>query len=139
MHGLEWELLRVTPLSQPPSTYRRTGTHISKHSPKDLIIADSEMASTMDSHIPQHDDLNLMGLHELDSHLMEFESLGRESSTPGAMSNSAYGDAMSTTENPSTMIVVDSPKENWARKSQPEMLLNGQGAHSRLVSCHILF
>lgn len=95
------------------------------------------MASAMDSHLPQHEDLNMMGLHELDSHLMEFESLARDS--PDAMSNSAYGDAMSTTENPSTMIVVDSPKENWARKSQPEMLLNCQGAYSRLVSCHILF
>lgn len=95
------------------------------------------MASTMDSHMPQHEDLNLMGLHELDSHLMEFESLGRDPSTPGAMSNSAYGDAMSTTENPSTTIVIDSPKENWERKSQPGILLNGQGAHSRLVSHHI--
>ncbi|CAG8949588.1 hypothetical protein HYFRA_00007821 [Hymenoscyphus fraxineus] len=90
------------------------------------------MASTMDSHIPQHEDLNMMGLHELDSHLMEFESaLEMDSSTPGAMSNFAYEDAMSTIDIPSTMITVDSPREKWAKNGPPEILLQGHGAQSR--------
>jgi len=77
------------------------------------------MAATMDTQMPQHDDLSLMGLQELDSHLSIFESSnpGRESSTPGAMSNSAYGDSINMAEYQSHTIIVESPRESHSHKN----------------------
>jgi hypothetical protein len=64
------------------------GRYISKQSAKVTRPKCSEMAAMMDTQMPLRDDLNLMGLQELDSHLSIFESSngGRDSSTPGAMS-----------------------------------------------------
>jgi len=75
------------------------------------------MAATMDTQMPQRDDLNLMGLQELDSHLSIFESSnpGTESSTPGAMSNSAYGDSINMAEYHT--IIVESPSESHSHKN----------------------
>lgn len=74
----------------------------------------------------QHDDLNLMGLHELDSHLSLFDpSVFRgESSTPGAMSSSAFGDI----DHQAHTIIVDAPSENYSQKSQ-----YGLGPRSRFA------
>ncbi|EPE29646.1 FAD/NAD(P)-binding protein [Glarea lozoyensis ATCC 20868] len=86
----------------------------------------------MDSHMSQHDDLSLMGLQELDSHLSIFESnLGRDSSTPGATSNSAYGESISTVDNPSTTIFVESPKKAWVGKSVSISSHDGKVLHKR--------
>jgi hypothetical protein len=88
----------------------------------------------MDSHLSQHDDLSLMGLQELDSHLSIFESnLGRDSSTPGATSNSAYGESISTVDNPSTTIFVESPKKTWVGKSVSTSSHDGKVLHKRSV------
>lgn len=64
----------------------------------------------------QHDDLNLMGLHELDSHLSLFDpSVFRgESSTPDAMSSSAFGDM----DHQAHTIIVEAPSESYSQKSQ---------------------
>ena len=77
------------------------------------------MAATMDTQMPLRDDLNLMGLQELDSHLSIFESSngGRDSSTPGAMSNSPFGDSINIVEQQHHTIVVESPGENVPYKS----------------------
>jgi hypothetical protein len=77
------------------------------------------MAATMDTQMPLRDDLNLMGLQELDSHLSIFESSngGRDSSTPGAMSNSPFGDSINIVEQQHHTIVVESPDENVPYKS----------------------
>lgn len=84
----------------------------------------------METQIPQHDDLNLMGLSELDSHLSIFEASnpGRDSSTPGAMSNSAYGDSINTVDQHSHTIVVESPSENYSPKSH-----YGAGSRARFA------
>lgn len=84
------------------------------------------MAITMDTQIPHQDDLNhdtLMGLQELDSHLSVFESsnLGRESSTPCSMSNSAFEEAIRTAERPSNIIVVDSPGPEYTPNDQSDV------------------
>lgn len=73
------------------------------------------MAATMDSMHDLHHD-TLMGLKELDSHLAIFEStqLDRDSSTPGATSISTVGDFVSTTEQPSHTIIVESPEEAYS-------------------------
>ncbi len=73
----------------------------------------------MDTQMPPRDDLNLMGLQELDSHLSIFESsnLGRDSSTPGAMSNSPFGDPINTAESQTHTIIVESPGEIIPYKS----------------------
>ncbi|TVY69026.1 Lysine-specific histone demethylase 1A [Lachnellula suecica] len=73
------------------------------------------MAATIDGQMSQHDDLNLMGLQELDSHLSIFDP-GRDSSTPGATSAIGYADSNSTNEQMSTTIIVDSPVELDPRK-----------------------
>lgn len=68
----------------------------------------------------QHEDLNLMGFQELDSHLSMFDP-GRDSSTPGATSTVGYTDLNSTIEQASNTIVVESPMEMiYSRKLQPE-------------------
>lgn len=69
--------------------------------------------------MPLRDDLNLMGLQELDSHLSIFESSngGRDSSTPGTMSNSPFGDSINTDEQQRQTIVVESPSEKIPYKS----------------------
>jgi hypothetical protein len=74
------------------------------------------MAATMDNQMPLHDDLNLMGLHELDTQLSLFESsvLRGESSTPDAMSNSPFGDF----DQRSQTIIVDAPDEIYSSKMQ---------------------
>tara|TARA_R110002033_G_C3748013_1_gene225857 strand:+ start:72 stop:434 length:363 start_codon:yes stop_codon:yes gene_type:complete len=74
------------------------------------------MAATMDTHMPQqHDDLHLMGLQELDSHLSIFESsnMDMESSTGTPESTSNYADAINTSEQLTT-IVVESPDEVYS-------------------------
>jgi hypothetical protein len=84
------------------------------------------MATTMDTQMPQHDDLNLMGLQELDSHLSLFESsIRRESSTPGAMSNSGYGDSIDAAEQSSHTIIVESPEDTYSRMNTSQ---GGSGA-----------
>lgn len=95
------------------------GRHISKQSAKVTRPKCSEMAATMDTQMPLRDDLNLMGLQELDSHLSIFESSngGRDSSTPGAMSNSPFGDSINTAEQQHHTIIVESPGENIPYKS----------------------
>jgi hypothetical protein len=95
------------------------GRYMSKESAKVTRLKDSEMATTMDTQMPPRDDLNLMGLQELDSHLSIFESSnpGRDSSTPGAMSNSPFGDSINTAEQQTHTIVVESPGENVPYKS----------------------
>ena len=86
----------------------------------------------------QHDDLSLMGLQELDSHLSIFESnLGRDSSTPGATSNSAYGESVTTVDIPSTTIFIESPKKNWVGKSVSISSHDGKVLHKRLVSQNV--
>jgi hypothetical protein len=88
--------------------------------------------------MPQHDDLSLMGLQELDSHLSIFESNpDRDSSTPGAMSSSAYGDPTSSVDDPSTTIYVESPKTTWVRKNVSTVSYDGKGLHKRSVSSKI--
>lgn len=81
------------------------------------------MAATMDTPMQHLDDLHLMGLQELDSHLTIFESSnpGMESSigTPESSSNSTYGDAINTTDQLTT-IVVKAPDENFPSKSTYE-------------------
>ncbi|RDW78093.1 hypothetical protein BP5796_05945 [Coleophoma crateriformis] len=77
------------------------------------------MATTLDTQIPHHENLNhdtLMGLQELDSHLSMFDAsnLGRESSTPGALSNSAFEDAMKTVEKPASVIAIDQPDKDFS-------------------------
>ncbi|KUJ22294.1 uncharacterized protein LY89DRAFT_728452 [Mollisia scopiformis] len=76
------------------------------------------MAVTMETQISHHDDLNLMGLQELDSHLSIFETSnpGRDSSTPGAIS-SGYGDSVDMLDQQSHTIIVESPSENFSPKS----------------------
>ncbi|TVY20610.1 Lysine-specific histone demethylase 1A [Lachnellula arida] len=74
----------------------------------------------MDGQMSQHEDLNLMGFQELDSHLSMFDP-GRDSSTPGATSTVGYTDFNSTIEQASNTIVVESPMEMiYSRKLQPE-------------------
>ncbi|KAG9236006.1 flavin-containing amine oxidoreductase-domain containing protein [Amylocarpus encephaloides] len=94
------------------------------------------MATTMDAQMPQHDDLSLMGLQELDSHLSIFEpSHGRDSSTPGAMSNSAYGDSVSTVGTPSATNVLESSRKQWAKSNVPNNLFfDGKDMHSSSIS-----
>ncbi|KAL3419012.1 flavin containing amine oxidoreductase [Phlyctema vagabunda] len=76
------------------------------------------MATTLDTQSHQdslsHD--TLMGLQELDSHLSMFDTsnLGRESSTPDAISNSAFEDAIKTVEGPPSMILVDPPDQDFS-------------------------
>lgn len=84
----------------------------------------------METQISQHDDLNLMELSELDSHLSIFEASnpGRDSSTPGAMSNSAYGDSINTIDQHSHTIIVESPSENYLPKSH-----YGAGSRARFA------
>lgn len=95
------------------------GRYISKQSAKVTRPKCSEMAAMMDTQMPLRDDLNLMGLQELDSHLSIFESSNgrRDSSTPGAMSNSPFGDSVTTDEQQRQTIVVESPSENIPYKS----------------------
>jgi hypothetical protein len=95
------------------------GRYISKQSAKVTRPKVAEMAATMDTQMPLRDDLNLMGLQELDSHLSIFESSngGRDSSTPGAMSNSPFGDSINTAEQQLHTIIVESPGENIPYKS----------------------
>lgn len=78
------------------------------------------MAATMDTQMQHHDDLNLMGLQELDSHLSIFESnLDMDSSagTPESTSNSAYDDSINMADQLTT-IIVEAPDENYVQKSQ---------------------
>jgi hypothetical protein len=95
------------------------GRYISKQSAKVTRPRVVKMAATMDTQMTLRDDLNLMGLQELDSHLSIFESSngGRDSSTPGAMSNSPFGDSINTAEQQLHTIVVESPGENVPYKS----------------------
>jgi len=78
------------------------------------------MATTLDP-LSHHDDLNLMGLQELDSHLSLFESTngGRDASTPGAMSSSSFGENLQISEESSHVISFD-PREGLSRKSYVE-------------------
>ncbi|KAK0118818.1 hypothetical protein ONS95_007699 [Cadophora gregata] len=78
------------------------------------------MAATMDTHMPQqHDDLHLMGLQELDSHLSIFESsnMDMESSTGTPESTSNYADAINASDQVTT-IVVESPDEVYSPSAQ---------------------
>jgi hypothetical protein len=95
------------------------GRYISTQSAKVTRPKVAKMTATMDTQMPLRDDLNLMGLQELDSHLSIFESSngGRDSSTPGAMSNSPFGDSITTAEQQHHTIVVESPGENTPYKS----------------------
>lgn len=93
--------------------------YISKKQLKVTRLQSSEMAVTMGTQVSQHEDLNLMGLQELDSHFSIYETSnpGRGSSTPGVMSNSGYGDSMNIVDQHSHTIIVDSPDENHLPKS----------------------
>lgn len=105
--------------------------YMSKKQPKVTRLKLSEMAVTMETQISSHDDLNLMGLQELDSHLSIFETSnpGRDSSTPGAMSNSGYNnDSLNIVDQHSHTIIVDSPGENYSPKSH-----YGTGSHARFA------
>lgn len=95
---------------------------MSKKQPKVTRLKSSKMAVTMESQISQHDDLNLMGLQELDSHLSIFET-GRDSST--AMPNSGY-DSLNIVDQHSHTIIVESPIENYSSKSH-----YGPNSHAR--------
>lgn len=83
---------------------------------QDLLAA---MTAAVDNQMHQNDDLNLMGLHELDSHLSLFDpSVFRaESSTPGAMSTSAFGDIDQQTHT----IVVETQSQDYSAVPKYEM------------------
>jgi len=78
-------------------------------------------------------------LQELDSHLAIYESsdLGRDSSTPGAISNSAFEDSISTIENPSHTIIVDSPRDRYSQLNQSEVGPRVRATARKLVYNHI--
>jgi hypothetical protein len=84
----------------------------------------------------QHDDLNLMGFQELDSHLSIFDP-GRDSSTPGVTSTVGYADFNSTNEQTSTTIIVDSPIEMYSRNLQPESYFHIKPGQSKSPSRNI--
>ena len=89
------------------------------------------MAVTMDGQMSQHEDLNLMGFQELDSHLSMFDP-GRDSSTPGATSTVGYTDFNSTNEQTTTTIVVDSPMDMiYSSKLQPESYFHIKSGQSK--------
>lgn len=93
--------------------------YISKKQPKVTRLRSPEMAVTMGTQVSQHEDLNLMGLQELDSHFSIYETSnpGRDSSTLGVMSTSGYGDSINIVDQHSHTIIVDSPDENHSPKS----------------------
>jgi hypothetical protein len=118
------------------------GPYISKQPPKVTRFKLSDMAVTMDTQMPQHDDLSqdtLMGLQELDSHLAIFESSnpGRDSSTPGAISNSPFEDSMNTVEQPSHTIIVDSPGNRYSQQNQSEVRSRARPIGTKSVYSHI--
>jgi hypothetical protein len=90
------------------------------------------MAATLESQMHQHDDLSLMGLQELDSHLSLFDpSVFRgESSTPGAMSSSTFGDI----DQQSHTIIVDTPRENYSQKPSYETGSRSKFAEQRFTN-----
>jgi hypothetical protein len=94
-----------------------------KKSPKVTRLKVSNMAATMDTPMPHHEDLNLMGLQELDSHLSIFESSNpdRDSSTPGDISDSGFGDSINTFDQHYNTIIVESPTENYAPNTRFEV------------------
>lgn len=102
-----------------PSLADSRHSYMSKISRPNKQIKFQNMATTLDTQIPHHENLNhdtLMGLQELDSHLSMFDTsnLGRESSTPGAMSNSAFEDAIKTVEKPASVIAIDQPDKDFS-------------------------
>ena len=113
-YRLEWRFYAVLTLPLPTA-------HISRSN----SVKVSDMAATMDSQISQNDDLtqDLMGLQELDSHLAMFESSGpgRDSSTPGAISNSQFDDSVNTFDRPSHTIIVDSPDDKCSQQIRSEL------------------
>lgn len=95
-----------------PYTEAFPTTHISRQQPTIPGPDACKVASTMDTQLVQQDDLNLMGLQELDSHLSIFESsLVRDSSTPDNGSNSASGESLKSVSQQSHRIIVESPDE----------------------------
>lgn len=64
--------------------------------------------------MPQHDDLSLMGMQELDSTFSIFETshLGRESSTPGT---STFEYSIDTIEPSNHTIIVERPLEKISK------------------------
>jgi hypothetical protein len=114
------------------------GRYISKQSAKVTRPKVTKMAATMDTQMPLRDDLNLMGLQELDSHLSIFESSngGRDSSTPGATPNSPFEDSINIVEQQHHTIVVESPGENIPYKSPfgpgPRARFTDQKSHNTI-------
>jgi hypothetical protein len=124
--------------SVPDPSAEQDRPYISKQLLEVIELKNSHMTTSMDTHMSQHDDLSLMGLQELDSHLSIFESnLGRDSSTPGATSSSAYGESISTVDNPSTTIIVELPKKTRVGKSVSSSSHDGKVIPRRSVSHYV--
>lgn len=100
-------------------TVADSGSYMPKKQPKVTRLKFSEMAVTMESQIPQHEDLNLMGLHELDSHLSIFETSdpARGGSSTPSMSNLGFDNNFNMIDQHSHTIIVESPSENYSPRS----------------------
>lgn len=69
----------------------------------------------MDTSMTQHDDLNLMGMQELDSTLSIFESSHSRDSPTAGSSNYQFENSMDLTETLSNTIIVQSPVEHYSK------------------------
>jgi lysine-specific histone demethylase 1 len=80
------------------------------------IKSGSMMMATMDNAMTNHDDLNLMGMQELDSTLSIFESshAGDAASTPGT-SNYDFESTLNFNESLSQTIVVQTPVDQFPK------------------------
>lgn len=117
--------------------------HISKESPKNIKSTVPKMAATMDAQILPLDDLSqdtLMGLQELDSHLAIFDCsvLSRDSSTPGAISESVFNDAVDSNEKASHMVNIKSLGRHYSRQVPYEASPRAKVVGVKLSSGHII-
>ena len=110
-------------------------SYISRVKPRVKRLKVSNMATMMEAQLPHQDD-TLMGLQELDSHLAMFDSsdMGRESSTPGAMSTIASDELLISTEHMSQTITVDSPIEMDPQRFSSAQKPDTQIAEARLIN-----
>ena len=90
------------------------------------------MAAIMDTSMPQHDDLHLMGMQELDSTLSIFESsnTGRDPSTPAT---STFEYSIDNPDLSAHTIVVDVPTEKYTTIESSEVHDGPKFHTSRLV------
>lgn len=73
------------------------------------------MMATMDTPMTNHDDLNLMGMQELDSTLSIFESSHHREASTATSSNYQFENSLEFTETLSHTIVVDSPGDHYTK------------------------